>query len=58
MAKNDNEGKPTLERGSYGDRGALESNRPDGHGTPSEDAPILPSPERVTIPSGFPRKRK
>jgi hypothetical protein len=32
MATGDNESKPAIERGSYGDRGVLEQGRPDGVG--------------------------
>jgi hypothetical protein len=54
MANNDD----TIERGSYGDRGVLEANRPDGYGSPSNDQPVRPSQEKVTIPTDFPKRRK
>jgi hypothetical protein len=54
---NNNDDRPTIERGSQGDRGVLEKNRPDGLGSPSNDQPVRPSPEKVTIPTDFPRRK-
>jgi len=45
MANNDD--KPTIERGSYGDRGNLEQSRPDGLGKPgggSEESGVTTPP--------------
>ena len=46
------DGVPTIERGSYGDRGVLENRRPDGLGSPSNDQqkPDLPDMQPVIIP--------
>ena len=56
MANDDNDSdKPTIEQGGTG---ILERGRPDGLGSPSNDQPVLPSREKVTVPSGFPRRRK
>jgi hypothetical protein len=41
MANNNNDDQPTIERGTYGDRGVLERGRPDGLGSPSDDEPVL-----------------
>jgi hypothetical protein len=49
------ESKPTIERGSYGDRDVLERNRPEGYGYPSSDQPNLPNPQPVKVPTDFPR---
>jgi len=35
-----------------------DTSRPDGHGKPSEDAPILPSRQPATVPTDFPRRKK
>ena len=54
----DNESKPTIERGSYGDRGVLEQGRPDGVGYPSSDQEVLPSRQPVKIGDIPPRRKK
>ena len=55
----DSENKPTIERGSFGDRGVLESGRPDGLGEVGGDQPVLPNPQAVKVPGDVtPRKRK
>jgi len=46
----DDESKPTIERGSFGDRGVLESGRPDGLGEVGGDQPVLPNPQAVKVP--------
>jgi len=57
--QSENDDRPTMERGSYGDRGSLESNRPDGYGSPSDDQPNLPNPQAVKVPGDVtPRPRK
>ena len=45
----DDESKPTIERGSFGDRGVLESGRPDGLGEVGGDQPVLPNPQAVKV---------
>lgn len=48
--------RPTIERGSYGDRGVLEGNRPDGVGKPSKEQPPSPPAKfaNVAIDAGSP----
>ncbi len=53
-----NDDKPTMEGGSYGDRRVLEQGRPDGYGKPSDDQPNLPSPQPVKVPGNVTRPRK
>jgi hypothetical protein len=50
--------RTTIERGSYGDRGVLERNRPDGLGKSSDDQPNLPNPQPVNVPGNITRPRK
>jgi hypothetical protein len=66
MANNNGDDKPTepikvpystIERGSYGDRGVLESGRPDGVGSPSDDQPILPSRQAVRTPDDITKRK-
>jgi hypothetical protein len=56
MADND-DNKPTIERGSYGDRGVLENGRPDGLGSPSKDQTST-SDQLIKVPTSFTRKKK
>jgi len=56
MANNDD--RPTIERGGYGDRGNLEQGRPDGLGSPSNDQPNRPNPQPVKVPGSVTRPRK
>jgi len=41
---NETDDRPTIERGSYGDRGVLERNRPDGLGFPQGYEQTKPEP--------------
>jgi hypothetical protein len=55
MADN-NDNKPTIERGSYGDRGVLESERPDGLGSASKDQTST-SDQLIKVPASFTRMK-
>jgi hypothetical protein len=41
--------RPTIERGSYGDRSVLEEGRTDGVGKPGDNQPNLPSQQPVIV---------
>jgi len=55
ITRKNGDGGPTIERGSYGDRGVLEGNRPDGVGEASNEVDsTTQSFVKVVVESGSP----